>query len=138
MNLLKGTGCVLRLLKSIFFACVVAIALILLISAFCAIFGAGQNLLTALSVVVKVVAVGVCTFIFSNGSSGIVKGLVCGALTWLMLFLLFFALSGGIVSGKIWLNLIFCLIFGIIFGIIFANLKNTANNSWKRIKNLSW
>ena len=129
MSILKKSVWVLRLLRAIFFASIVAIALTLLISAFCAIFGASQNLLTALSVAVKVIAVGVCAFIYSDGSMGIVKGLICGALTWAVLFLLFFALSGGVVGSKTWLNLIFCLIFGIIFGIIFANLKNTVNNS---------
>ena len=119
----------LKLLKGLFFSLSASLALLLFFAGVFAIFGASNTVLKIVQIFIRIVAVGVCTFFYSDGKNGIVKGAISGITVFVALTLAFLAISGGIAGGKIWLSFIFSVIFGIIFGIIFANLKKSVNNS---------
>ncbi len=118
-----------KLLKGVFFSLSVALALLLIFAGAFAIFGASNTVLKITQIVIRLIAVGVCAFFYSDGKNGIVKGAISGMAVFVILTLTFLAISGGTFGGKIWLSFIFSVIFGIIFGIIFANLKKSVNNS---------
>lgn len=120
---------VLKLLKGLFFALSTALFALLIFAGVFALFGASEMVLEIVKILIKMLAVAVCAFFYSDGKNGILKGAVSGLLTFISLSLTFFIISGGIVDDKIWLSGLFFIIFGIILGIIFANLKKSVNNS---------
>lgn len=119
----------LKLLKGVFFALSTALFLSLIFAGAFALFGASDTVLEIAKIFIKIIAVAVCAFFYSDGKNGIFKGAISGAVTFFVLSLTFFIISGGVTGGKIWLGGLFFIIFGIILGIIFANLKKSVNNS---------
>jgi putative membrane protein (TIGR04086 family) len=129
MRLLSVKNQLIRGFLSLIISALSALVLLLFFSLIIYFTGANTFVLKLINLIIRLVAICVCVFVFAADEKGLLFGGLLGILSYLFQSLAFSLLFGGNAFENFLLNGAFSIAFGAIFGIICVNLKNRAKST---------